>query len=190
MVLIDILVRWLDFLLSTCNIALARLLALVIMLRTQFLDYPINILYLGNVGEFTSTTFNNYCRPLRIPAPYIHTHNGLVESSIKQIQIIARTLLLHIQLPSSAWRRAIFHVAALIRLTPAACCLLPTRALTYTSHLHIFGCVVQFHFVEIGTQWCLGIFMGFNSLFIIRYLELIIEVFLLFFFVQIVIDET
>lgn len=102
MVLIDILVRRLHFLLSTCNIALARLLALVIMLRTQFLDYPINILYLGNVGEFTSTTFNNYCRPLRIPASYIHTHNGLVESSIKQTQIIARTLLLHIQLPSSA----------------------------------------------------------------------------------------
>lgn len=84
------------FLLSTYNIALARLLALDIMLRAQFLDYPIKIIHLDNVGEFTSKTFNNYCRPVRIPTSYIHTHNGLIESSIKQIQIIARTLLLHI----------------------------------------------------------------------------------------------
>ena len=50
--------------------------------------------------------------------PHVHTQNGLAESLIKRLQIMARTLLLRTQLPTSAWGQAILHAASLIRLRP------------------------------------------------------------------------
>ena len=47
---------------------------------------------------------------------HVHTQNGLAESFIKLLQLIARPLLLNTKLPLSAWRHAIIHAANLIRL--------------------------------------------------------------------------
>ena len=55
MVLIDAFIRWsLVCLLSTLNVAFARLLTQMIKLRVQFLDYPIKAIRLDNGDEFTS----------------------------------------------------------------------------------------------------------------------------------------
>ena len=43
------------FLLSTRNVAFARLLAQIIRLRAQFPDYPVKKIRLDNAREFTSS---------------------------------------------------------------------------------------------------------------------------------------
>ena len=51
---------------------------------------------------------------------YKHTQNGLTESFIKRLQIIAKPLLMKSKLPVSAWGHAILHTASLIRIRPTA----------------------------------------------------------------------
>ena len=97
MVLIDASTRWPHVcLLSTRNIAFARLLTQMTKLRAQFPDYPIKTIRLDNIGDFTSQTLTNYCIPdgLNVEhiVAYTHTQNGLVESLIKRLQLIARPL--------------------------------------------------------------------------------------------------
>ena len=80
MVLIDASTRWSRVcLLSTRNIAFARLLAQMTKLRAQFHDYPIKTIRLDNTGEFTSQTLNDYCMSIRIhiehPVAHVHTQN-------------------------------------------------------------------------------------------------------------------
>ena len=61
MVLIDASTRWSHIsLLSTRNLAFARLLAQLIKLRAHFPDTPIKTIRLDNAGEFISDSFNNY----------------------------------------------------------------------------------------------------------------------------------
>ena len=108
MVLVDASCRWSHVcLLSTRNVAFARLLAQIIKLRAHFSEYNIKSIRMDNAGEFTSKSFDEYCASLGIevehPVPHVHTQNGLAESFIKRIQIIAQTLLLRITLGSSAW---------------------------------------------------------------------------------------
>ena len=96
MVLIDASARWSHVcLLSTRNVAFARLLAQIIRLRAQFPDYPIKTIRLDNAGEFTSKIFDDYYMTVGIdvehPVPHVHTQNGLAESLIKRLQVIART---------------------------------------------------------------------------------------------------
>ena len=91
MVLVDASSRWSHVcLLSTRNVAFARLLAQIIRLRAHFPDHPIKSIRLDNAGEFTSKTFDEYCRSVGIdiehPIPHVHTQNGLVESFIKRLQ--------------------------------------------------------------------------------------------------------
>ena len=95
MVLIDASTRWSHVcLLSTRNVAFARLLAQIIKLRAHFSDYPIKTIRLDNAGEFTSQTFNNFCMSIGInvehSVAHVHTQNGLAESLIKRLQLIAR----------------------------------------------------------------------------------------------------
>ena len=45
------------------------------------------------------------------PVAYTHTQNGLAESLINRLQIIARPLLMKSKLPVSAWGHAILHAA-------------------------------------------------------------------------------
>ncbi|CAI0399065.1 unnamed protein product [Linum tenue] len=116
MVLIDASTRWSHVsLLSTRNLAFARLLTQLIRLRAHFPDYPIKKIRLDNAGEFTSQTFNDYCMSMGIdvehPVAHVHTQNGLAESFIKRLQMIARPLLMRTKLPISCWGHAILHAA-------------------------------------------------------------------------------
>jgi hypothetical protein len=108
MVLIDESTRWSHVcLLSTRNVAFARLLAQIIKLRAQFPDYPIQSIRMDNAGEFTSQVFYDYCMSIDInvehSVAHTHTQNGLPESFIKRFQLIARPLLMKSKLPVSAW---------------------------------------------------------------------------------------
>ena len=107
MVLIDASTKWSHVcLLSTRNVAFARLLAQIIRLRAQFPDYPIRKIRLDNASEFISQAFDDYCMSVGIdvehPAAHTHTQNGLAELLIKKFQIIARPLLMKSKLPVSA----------------------------------------------------------------------------------------
>ena len=54
------------------------------------------------------------------PVAHTHTQNGLAESFIKRLQIIARPLLMKSKLPVSAWGHAILHAASLVCIKPTA----------------------------------------------------------------------
>ena len=71
MVLIDASTRWSYVcLLSTRNVAFAKLLSQIIRLWAQFSDYPIKKIRLDNAGEFTSQAFDNYCISIGIDVEY------------------------------------------------------------------------------------------------------------------------
>ena len=95
-------------------------MAQIIRLRAQFLDHPIKTIRLDNAGEFSSQTFLDYCMSIGIdvqhPVAHVHSQNGLAESFIKRLQLIARPLLLKSKLPLSAWGHAIIHATNLICL--------------------------------------------------------------------------
>ena len=109
-------------LLSTRNIVFTRLLAQIIRLKAQFPNHPIKKIRLDNAGEFSSQTFLDYCMLVGIdveyPVAHSHTQNGLAESLIKRLQLIARPLLLRTKLSLSSWRHVILHTATLIRIRP------------------------------------------------------------------------
>ena len=99
MVLIDASSRWSHVcLLSSRNLAFAKLLAQMIRLRAQFPDYPIKTIRLDNSGKFTSQAFDAYCVSVEIKVEHlvahVHTQNGLAKLFIKHLQLIARTLLM------------------------------------------------------------------------------------------------
>ncbi|KAJ0530675.1 putative RNA-directed DNA polymerase [Helianthus annuus] len=186
LVLIDASSRWSHVsLLATRNVAFSRLLAQIIQLRAHFPENPIKTIRVDNAGEFTSQAFNDYCMSIGIkvehPVAHVHTQNGLAESLIKRLQIIARPLLMRCKLPSSAWGHAILHAAALIRLRPTADheyspLQLVSGREPNLSHLKIFGCAVYVPISPpqrtiMGPQRRLGIYIGFNSPSIIKYLE-------------------
>ena len=109
---------------STRNVAFARLFAQIIRLRAQFPDYNIKKIRLDNAGEFTSQSFKDYCMSIGIEVEHsvahTHTQNGLAESFIKRLQLIARPLLMRTNLPTTAWGHAILHAASLVRLRPTS----------------------------------------------------------------------
>ena len=185
-VLIDASTRWSHVcLLSTRNLAFARLLAQIIKLRAQFPDYPIKKIRLDNAGEYTSNAFDDYCTSIGItvehPVPHVHTQNGLAESLIKRLQLIARPMLMRTKLPVSAWGHAILHAAALLKIRPTSYhSYSPIQIITGNepniSHLRIFGCVVYVpitppHRTKMGPQRRMGIYVGYESPSIIKHLE-------------------
>ena len=186
MVLIDASTRWSHVcLLSTRNVAFARLLAQIIKLRAHFSDYPIKTIRLDNAGEFTSQTFNNFCMSIGInvehSVAHVHTQNSLAESLIKRLQLIARPLLMKTKLPASTWGHAIMHAASLIRIRPTSYHeYSPSQLVLGTqpniSHLRTFGCAVYVPIAptqrtKMGPQCRIGIYVGFDSSSIIKYLE-------------------
>ena len=172
-------------LLSTRNLAFARLLAQLIKLRAHFPDFPLKAIRLDNAGEFMSQAFNDYCMSIGIsvehPVAHVHTQNGLAESLIKRLQLIARPLLMKSKLPVSAWGHAILHAAALIRIRPTSNHQFSPSQLIMghepnISHLKIFGCAVYVPIAppqrsKMGPQRRLGIYVGYDSPSIIKYLE-------------------
>ena len=194
MVLIDASTRWSHvYLLSSRNVVFAILLAQIIRLKSQFPDHPIKTICLDNAGEFSSQTFLDYCMSIGIdaqhPVAHVHSQNGLAESFIKRLQLIARPLLLKTKLPLSAWGHAIIHAANLFCLRPTTNHdLSPLQfAKGYQhniSHLRVFGCAVYVpiaptHRPKLGHQRCLGIAVGFQFASIINYIELLRGKFLL-----------
>ncbi|XP_038984372.1 uncharacterized protein LOC120111397 [Phoenix dactylifera] len=186
MILIDASTRWSHVcLLSTRNVAFARLLAQIIRLRAQFPDYPIKTIRLDNAGEFTSQAFNSYCMSIGIdiehPVAHTHTQNGLAESFIKRLQLIAKPLLMKSKLPVSAWGHAILHAASLVRVRPSAYHKYSPSQLAFgqppnIAHLRTFGCAIYVPIAppqrtKMGPQRRLGIYVGFDSPSIIRYVE-------------------
>ena len=186
MVLIDASSKWSHVcLLSTRNMAFAKLLAAIIKLRAQFPDHTIKKIRLDNAGEFTSQTFDDYCMSVGIdvehPVAHVHTQNGLAESLIKRLQLIARPLIMRTKLPASIWGHAILHAAALIRIRPSAYHKYSPLQLAFgqvpnISHLRIFGCAVYVPIAppqrtKMGPQRRLGIYVGYESPSIVRYLE-------------------
>src|SRR5438128_4704280 len=79
---------------------------------------------MDNAAEFFSKAFNEYYMDLDInvehSVPYVHTQNGLAESLIKRIKLIARPLLHNCNLPTTCWGHAVLHAADLIQLRPTA----------------------------------------------------------------------
>ena len=140
---------------------------------------------MDNAAEFSSKAFNDYCMALGInvehSVPYVHTQNGLAESLIKRIKLIARPLLQNCKLPTSCWGHAVLHAADLIQIRPTAYNMVSPLQLVCgnqpsISHLRKFGCAV---YIPISppqrTSMCphrkLGIYVGYKSLSIIKYLE-------------------
>ena len=62
-------------------------------------------IWLDNGGEFTSQALDSFCTSIGIdvehPVAHVHTQNGLAESFIKRLQLIARPLFMRSQLPTS-----------------------------------------------------------------------------------------
>ena len=186
MVLIDASTRWSHVcLLATRNIALSRLLTQIIKLWAQFSDYPIKSIRLDNAGEFTSQTFIDYCISVGINIGHLvahtHTQNGLAESLIKSLQLIARPLLMKTKLPTSTWGHAIMHAANLVQIQPTTYHEYSPFQLVLgkppnISHIRIFGCAIYVLIAptqrtKMGPQRILGIYVKYDSPSIIRYLE-------------------
>jgi hypothetical protein len=89
------------------------------MSRAQFLEHPIKVLQVDNEGEFTSPTFDDCCTFMGIdcqyPVQHVHFQNGIAEAIINFLLLIARLLLMHLQLPAIAWKHAVLHANALIQ---------------------------------------------------------------------------
>jgi transposase InsO family protein len=142
---------------------------------------------LDNAVEFSSHDFNDYCMALGIEVhhaiPYVHTQNGLTESLIKRIKLIliARPLLVNCSLPSSCWGHAILHVANLIQSRPTAYHdYFPIQLVRgdppRISHQRKFGCAVYIPIsppqqTAMGPHRKIGIYVGYQSPSIIKYLE-------------------
>lgn len=90
----DASTRWSNvFLLSTHNHAFAKIMAQLIKLKTRYPEHRIQSIRMDNPVEFSSHAFNDYYMALGIQfqhsVSYVHTQNGLVESLIKRIKLIA-----------------------------------------------------------------------------------------------------
>ena len=172
-------------LLPSRNLAFAKLLAQIIRLREHFPDNKFKSIHFDNAAEFSSQSFSDYCLAIGIRVEHSvahdHTQNGLAESLIKCLQLIARPLLMKTKLPTSAWGHAILHAATLIRLRPTGYHKVSPLQLVMgqepnISHLRIFGSVVHVpvsppNRTKMDSQRRLGIYVGFESPSTIRYLE-------------------
>jgi hypothetical protein len=112
---------------------------------------------------------------------YVHTQNGLAESLIKRIKLIARPLLHNCNLPITCWGHAVLHSTDLIQLRSTAyhsvspLCLVRGNAPSI-SHLRKFGCAVYApisppQHTTMVPHRKMGIYMRYHSPSIIKYLE-------------------
>lgn len=88
---------------------------------------------------------------------HVHTRNGLVESLVKHLQLISRSLLMMKKLFVSIWGHGILQSVALVRIRPTSYHEFSPLQLTFShepniSHLRIFGCVYIFQFSHRHTQ--------------------------------------
>ena len=172
-------------LLSTKNLAFARLLSKIIAFKAQYPDYHIKNIRCDNAGEYKSQKFHEYCEAsgikLEYSVPYTPQQNGRAEAANKSILLIVRPLLLQCTLPLSCWGHAVLHAVDLLNMRPTgrrehSSIQLLTGITPTAKHLRIFGCAVYVPIPQpkrskLGPQRALGIYVGFDSKSIIRYLD-------------------
>lgn len=170
-------------LISSKNMVYSKLLIQIIRLRAQYPEHPIKTIRVDNAKEFLSRAFTSFCEmtgiDLQTSVPY--AHNSPAENFIKQIQTIARTILLQSNLPLEAWGHAVLHASELIRYRPSSHLKhsphqLLTGFVPDVSHLRVFGCAVYVPIpspkrTKFGPRRQLAIYVGFQSPSIIRYLD-------------------
>ena len=122
------------------------------------------------------------------PVAHIHTQNGLAKSFIKRFQLIVRPFLMKLKPPISIWGHAILHVATVVRIKLISYNNFSFLQLAYgqkpnISYLWIFGCakyvsIALSQRTKMGSQRRLGIYVGYDSPSIIKYLEpMIVNIF-------------
>jgi hypothetical protein len=158
----------------------------VIRLKANYPEYRLQSVRLDNATKLSSRIFNDYymARGIEVQhsVPYVHIQNGLAESLIKRIKLIARPLLYNCNLPITYWGHAVLHAAELIQLRPTAycsvfpLCLVRGNALTI-SHLRKFGYALYAPIsppqrTTMGSHRKISIYLGYQSPSIIKYLDL------------------
>jgi hypothetical protein len=113
--------------------------------------------------------------------PYVHTQNSLAESLIKRIKLISRPLIHNYNFSISCWGHAVLHTPDLIQLRPIVYHSISPLYLIRgnapsISHMRKFRCVVYTlisppNYTSMGPHTKLGIYVGYHSLSIIKYLE-------------------
>ena len=140
---------------------------------------------MDNAADFSSKAFNDYFMALGIEiqhsVPYVHTKNGLAESLIKRIKLIARPLLQDCNLPTTCWGHAVLHTADLIPLRPTAYHLASPLQFVHgdppsISHLQKFSCAIYVPIsppnrTSMGPHRKLRVYVRYLSQSIIKYLE-------------------
>jgi hypothetical protein len=173
MVLIDASTRLSHVcLLSTRNHAFAKFMMQAIRLKANFSKHQIQSVWLDNAVKFLLWAFNDYCMTQRIQVqysvPYVHTQNSLAESLIKRIKLISRPLIHNYNFSISCWGHAVLHTPDLIQLRPIVYHSISPLYLIRgnapsISHMR--------KFTSLGPHTKLGIYVGYHSLSIIKYLE-------------------
>ncbi|KAL3675653.1 hypothetical protein R1sor_025601 [Riccia sorocarpa] len=173
-------------LLESRDQAFAALVQMLLQMRTQFPDHPVQKIRLDNAGEFSSKLFESFCVAngiqVEYSTPHEHEQNGLAEAYIKQLQHVGRTLLMRCNLPAAMWGYAITHANDLMGYWPHS-------SLNYESpqqvtsgivpsvrHFKTFGCTVYVPVsppqrTKMGPQRQMGIYVGAVSRSIIKYLN-------------------
>jgi hypothetical protein len=167
------------------NHAFAKLMTHVIRLETNFFEHRLQSIRLDDTSECSSRAFNDYCMAHGIEVQhlvsYVHTQNGLVESLIKRIKFIATPSLHNYNLLITCWGHAVLHAVDLIQLHPTAyhstfSLYLVRGNAPSISHLWKFGCAVYAPIspsqrTTISPHRKIGIYVGYHSPSIIKYLE-------------------
>jgi hypothetical protein len=157
-----------------------------IRLKAIFSEHRLQYVRLDNAAKFSLWAFNNYCMAqgseVQHSVSYVHTQNGLTESLIKRIKLIARPLLHNCNLPITYWGRAVLYTANLIQLQPTAYHITSPLYLVRgnspsISYLRKFGYAVYTPIsppqrTTMGPHRKMGIYLGYHSPSIIKYLEL------------------
>jgi hypothetical protein len=96
-------------------------------------------------------TFDDFCNIVGIdvqyPVSHVHFQNGIAESLIKRIQMVARPLLMQANLPALAWGHAELHAKALLQYGPYALNDSTPHHVAFATkpsvtHIRVFGCQV------------------------------------------------
>ena len=170
-------------LLTTRNDVMPKLLVNIIHFKAHFPQYPIKRIRVDNAGEYLSKSMEEFCKAngtdLEVSVAY--AHNTGAENMVKLIQMIARPMLLRSNLPTSCWGHAVLHAGDLLQYRPSG----DSKETPYQhlngllpnlSHLRVFGCATFVPIppnkrTKLGPMRQLGIYVGFQSPSIIRYLD-------------------
>ena len=108
--------------LPTRNMVFPRTLSIILRYMNYFSNFLIKYIKLDNTKEFRSHAFEDLCTASGIELTYLvayeHSQNRLAEAFVRKIQLVARSLLLHANLPSSLWGHTVLHAAALLKIRP------------------------------------------------------------------------